>query len=235
VQGKDIVDEFANEPAIKDRVTLETQAGPGMVFDEATIANVTTDEVWVVVAEHATERLGPGCAVRIVTIGPNDQGYAAETSVRRVVSSKRRLIALGRPEAWVVTRRATGRVHLALPAYLRPDTDGTVASARTTNVSVGGFHCITDLSVSVGDQVAVSLMFTPTEPFDCRAQVVRLTEDATDPSHRRLVAALRFVDLTVADEARVAEALAALSTETDPTAIPVAWRSGESAAEQASK
>jgi hypothetical protein len=41
------------------------------------------------------------------------------------------------------------------------------------------------------------------------------------------MAAFRFVDLTAADEARVAEALAALGDETDATAVPVAWHSGE--------
>jgi hypothetical protein len=144
------------------------------------------------------------------------------------------MIALDRPENWTSSsRRANGRVQLAIPAYLRPDTDGTVASARTTNISVGGFHCITDLPVSVGDQMAVSLMFTPTDPFECRAQVVRLSEDTDDPLHLRLVAALRFMDLTVADEARVAEALTALSTETDATAIPVAWHRGDAAGGQA--
>jgi hypothetical protein len=76
-------------------------------------------------------------------------------------------------------------------------------------------------------------MFTPTDPFECRAQVVRLSEDTDDPLHLRLVAALRFMDLTVADEARVAEALTALSTDTDATAIPAAWHRGEAAGGQA--
>jgi hypothetical protein len=138
------------------------------------------------------------------------------------------MIALNRPDVWVShSRRLHSRVRLAIPAYLREEADGTVASARTTNLSVGGFHCITSLPISVGRQLSVSLMLTPTTALDCQAQVVRLDEDPDDPDHRRLVAAFRFVDLTPADEARVAEALIALSEETDATAVPVAWRNGE--------
>jgi PilZ domain len=230
------LDDFPNEPAIKDRVILETGAGPRKVLDEASIANLTHDEVWVVVDTGAVERLCPGCNVRIVAIHANDQRLVADTWVLRLVGPRGRMVALGRPQIWASSsRRANGRVRLAIPAYLRPNVGGTVASAQTTNVSVGGFHCLTYLPLSVGDQVAVSLMFTPTDPFDCLAQVVRLAEQPEDESGHRLLAAFRFVDLTAADEARVAEALAALSTDTDPTAVPMAWHSGESAAGQASK
>ena len=78
-------------------------------------------------------------------------------------------------------------------------------------------------------------MFTPTSTFDCRAQVVRLEDDPDDPSRRQLLVAFRFVDLTVAQEALVAEALVALSNETDASAVPVAWRSTEAAASGASQ
>ena len=75
--------------------------------------------------------------------------------------------------------------------------------------------------------MAVSLMLMPTSTFECRAQVIRLTDDVDDPSRRRLVVAFRFVNLTPDDEARVAEALAALSEETDPNAVAAAWHTGK--------
>jgi PilZ domain len=226
--GARAVDEFSDEPQIRDRVTLETRVGPRTLVNKATIANVAIEEVWVAVGRPAAEHLVVGAAVRIILNRSEDRSLAADSSVRRLVGGSGRVVALSRPEAWVsYSRRANGRVALAIPAYLRPDTDGTVASARTTNISVGGFHCITDLPISVGHQLAVSLMLTPTSALECRAQVVRLSDDPDDPSRRRLVAAFRFVDLTAADEARVAEALAALGDETDATAVPVAWHSGE--------
>jgi len=219
------LDEFPNDPAIKDRVTLETHVGRHTVVNLATIANLTANEIWVAVALGAAMQLDPGADVRVVLSGPSDTGFAADTVVERIVGGAGRLIALRRPQAWTSqSKRANSRAYLAIPAYLRPDGDGTVASARTTNVSVGGFHCLTELPLRVGDQVSVSLMFSPTEAFECEAQVVRLTEDLDDPSRRRLVAAFRFIDLAPDDEARVAEALVALATETDQTAVPVAWR-----------
>ena len=219
------MDEFPNDPAIRDRVTLETHAGRHTVVNRATIANLTANEIWVAVALGAAMQLDPGADVRVVLGEPSDTSLAADTVVERIVGGAGLLIALRRPQAWTSqSRRANSRANLAIPAYLRPDGDGTVASARTTNVSVGGFHCLTELPLCVGDQVAASLMFSPTEAFECKAQVVRLTEDLDDPSHRRLVAAFRFIDLAPDDEARVAEALVALATETDQTAVPLAWR-----------
>jgi hypothetical protein len=222
------VDEFSTEPAIRDRVTLETQAGPRTHVHKATIANLTTDEVWVAVGKGTKEHLTVGAWVRIIVARPPQVSLTAETSVKRIVGGSGLIAALWRPEMWIShSRRSNSRLGLAIPAYLHPDFEGTVVPARTTNLSVGGFHCLTDLPVSVGNNMDVSLMFTPTEAFDCRAQVVRLSDDPDDPSHRQIQVAFRFIDLTVADEARVAEALAALEGETDATAIPSAWRSGD--------
>jgi hypothetical protein len=219
------LDEFPNDPAIRDRVILETHVGQFTLTNWATIANMTANEIWVAVAVGAAIQLDPGADVRVVLGGPSDTILAADTVVARIVGGGGRLIALRRPQAWTSqSRRGNSRANLAIPAYLRPDRDGAVASARTTNVSVGGFHCLTELPLCVGDQVAVSLMFSPTEAFECQAQVVRLTVDVDDPSRRRLVAAFRFIDLAPDDEARVAEALVALATETDQTAVPAAWR-----------
>lgn len=222
------MDEFSNEPAIKDRVTLEISAGPRTLVHRATIANLTTDEVWVAVGKAAAERLVVESAVRLIVVRPEDRSVAADTSVRRLVGGSGRMAALWRPETWVShSRRANARVRLAIPAYLHPDGEGTVVPARTTNIGVGGFHCVTNMAISVGHEVAVSLMFTPTSTFECRAQVVRLSDDPDDPSHRQLLVAFRFVNLTVADEARVAEAVVALDDEIDPSAVPAAWHSDE--------
>ncbi len=222
------MDEFLDELEIKDRVLLETQAGPRTVAHRGTIANLTAEEIWVAVGRAAEEWIAPGSPVRLIVVRSHDRSLSAETSVRRMVGGSGRMAALGRPEAWANhSRRANDRVRLAIPAYLLPDADGTVVPARTTNISVGGFHCLTALPMAVGRQLAVSLMLSPTTPFECRAQVVRLSDDPDDPLRRQLVVAFRFLDLTADDEARVAEALAALSDETDATAVPAAWHSGD--------
>lgn len=218
------MDESSNEPEVKDTVTLETCDGPRTVVDQATIANVTAEEIWVVVGKAAGERLVAGTEARIVLVRSQDTAVAADTSVRRQVGNSGRLVALRRPDGWLShSRRSNGRARLAIPAYLHPDAEGSVVPARTTNLSVGGFHCVTALPISVGRQLDVSLMLTPTSSFDCRAQVVRLNDDPDDPSRHQLQVAFRFVDLSAAEEALVAEALAALDDETDATAGPAAW------------
>lgn len=222
------MNEFSNEPAIQDRVTLETHDGPRNLIHKGTIANLTAEEVWVAVGKPAAEYLAEGTSVRVILIRPDAGSLVAETSVKRMVGNSGRMAALWRPELWLShSRRANGRATLALPAYLRPEGDEAVASARTTNISVGGFHCLTNLPIAVGDQLAVSLMLTPTSPLDCKAQVVRISEDTDDATDRQMLAAFRFIDLSLADEARVAEALAALTDEIDRSAQPAAWRSDE--------
>ena len=98
------MDELPNEPAIRDRVTLEIGDGPRTVVDRATIANVTTEEIWVVVGKAAGDRLEAGSAVRIVVVRPQDGSLAAETSVRRQIGNSGRLVALRRPDDWRLTR-----------------------------------------------------------------------------------------------------------------------------------
>ena len=219
--------EFSNDPEIRERVTLETAVGASIVVHKATIANITPDEVWVAVGGNAAAFLVTGAAVRVILERPIAGGLAAETAVARVVGGAGRMIALRRPTAWVSgSRRGNGRVGLAIPAYLHT-AGNSVVPARTTNLSVGGFHCVTDLPISVGHQMRVSLMFTPTSSFDCLAQVVRLSDDPDDSWHHQLVVAFRFVNLSADDEARVAEALAALAGETDAGAVPAAWQGGK--------
>lgn len=220
--------EFSNEPEIKDRVTLETTTGPQTHVFRGSIANLTSDEVWVALGRSAGDQLGIGAPIRIILVRPDEQSLAGETTVRRLIGAAGRIAGLWRPQSWEFhSRRSNSRVALAIPAYLHPDYEGTVVPARTTNISVGGFHCVTDLPVAVGNQMEVSLMLTPTDPFQCRAQVVRLTEDADDPTGRHVVVAFRFVDLDAAGEGRIAEALIALNDETDPSAVPAAWHRPE--------
>jgi hypothetical protein len=219
--------DFSNEPEIKDRVTLETQIGPQVHVNKGTIANLTSDEVWIALG-RPLEYLTSGTPVRLILHRPDEQSLAADTTVRRLIGGAGRIAGLWRPEKWAShSRRANSRAVLAIPAYIRPDFEGTAVPARTTNISVGGFHCITSLPISVGTQMDVTLLLTPTDPFECRAQVVRLSDDPEDPNGRRLQVAFRFVDLDSTGEARIAEALAALSDETDPTAVPVAWRKSD--------
>lgn len=83
-------DEFSNEPAIRDRVTLETQDGPRTLVHTAMIANLTTEEVWVVVGVDVGQDLvsgsplgsgGPASPLR--TARPLPGLFSSEPQLRR--------------------------------------------------------------------------------------------------------------------------------------------------------
>jgi hypothetical protein len=218
---------YSDEPAILDRVTLEILSDGDWLAHTATIANLTHDEVWLGIQEPLGDLVEPERAVRIVVNEAGRGTLTAETTIVRHVGSGGLVIVLARPEAWNFTsRRANSRARLAIPAYLRPLDIAAPVAARTTNIGVGGFHCISDIPIAVGHRLPVTLFLTPLHPFDCQAQVVRLEDDPDDPSGRHFVAAFRFLDLSEDDEAIIAEALVALAGENDSEVVPRAWRGG---------
>ena len=215
----------SNEPSILDKVALETRVGAEWVSHAATIANMTATEVWLGVRDAMRGLVAPGDTARIVLDLPDGGALVSDTAVLRLLGSSARVVALVRPESWTFpSRRGNGRVNLAIPAYLTSP-DSAVASARTTNIGIGGFHCVANLAVAVGLRLSVSLALTPVDSFECTAQVVRLEDLPDDPTGRRCLVAFRFVDLTEEQEATIAAALLALADETDAAAAPKAWRS----------
>jgi hypothetical protein len=96
---------------------------------------------------------------------------------------------------------------------------------RTTNLSLGGFICLTSAPLEFGWMMHVRVQLTPHEALDCQAQIVRVSEpDEDDPAHGSLVA-FRFVDLTEAKEGQLGRALTDLGEDVDPTGVPEAYRS----------
>jgi hypothetical protein len=194
------------------------------------IADLTRDEVWIGIEESLGGLLDPGCSVHLVLRPSDGVPRTAETTVLRHVGSDGLVVVLMRPTSWgSQSRRAHSRAWLAIPAYLRPDKDAPPVLARTTSVGVGGFSCLADAPISVGRQLSVSLRLTPVQSFDCQAEVVRLDNNANDPTGRQVVLALRFLELAEDDQARLASALAALADDVDAGFVPRAWRSAEAA------
>jgi hypothetical protein len=114
---------------------------------------------------------------------------------------------------------------------LHPKEDGPAVAARTTNLGVGGVHCLTDVPLAVGQELPVSLRLTPDRSFDCRAEVVRTEANVDDPTGREVVLGLRFVDLAETEQATLALALAALAADVDENSVPREWRDVVAAAE----
>jgi hypothetical protein len=225
-EGGSVID-HSGEPAILDRIVLETPSAGEWLPHVATIANLTPEEVWVGLDEPLGPVVDPGQSVHIVLGRSGAYGVPAETTVVRHVGTDGRVVVLARPESWAFgTRRANARARLAIPAYLKPGADTQVVPARTTNLGLGGFHCVSDIPVAVGHRMPVVLQLTPVDKLECNAQVVRLDDDPTDPAGRRVVVALRFLDLTEDNEATIAAALLALAGEAEADGTPKAWHAG---------
>ena len=220
--------EFAGEPTVPNRVTLETLSGEEWQPHAANIANLTRHEVWVGVETNLGELLHPERRVRLVLRRPDGGTQTAETIVLWHIGLDGRVVVLMRPTIWnPPSRRAHSRARLAIPIVLKPDGDASEVTARTTNISVGGIYCLADVGVPEGQALGISVRLTPADSFDCRAEVVRLEPDALDPTGRQMVIALKFLDLTENDQARLATGLAALADDVDENYVPLAWRAAE--------
>jgi c-di-GMP-binding flagellar brake protein YcgR len=104
--------------------------------------------------------------------------------------------------------------------------ESPVVPVRTTNISLGGFVCLTSAALEVGTVLQAKLQLTPHEALDTKAQVVRVDDPPDAPPGHWARVALRFVDLNEARERQIADALAVLGADVDPTGVPKAYRSG---------
>ncbi len=101
-----------------------------------------------------------------------------------------------------------------------------VVPVRTTNISQGGFLCLTNAALELGAVLHVRVQFYPHESLDCRAQVTRVQDlpDQDPPTSAALVA-FRFVDLGDVREHQLERALAELGEDVDGAGVPQAYRS----------
>jgi len=223
--------QYSAEPSITTRVSLETKSGDGWQPHPALIANLTRHEVWIQIEESLGEAVYPERPVRLVLSQP-DGVKTAETSVLWHIGLDGKLVALLRPNIWdPPSRRAHSRARLSIPVSLSPSGDMPPLSARTTNVGVGGFYCVSDGPVPDGSQLPVSLWLTPSESFDCQAEVVRSEANPDDPTGRQAVIAFRFLDLSMDAQAHLASSLVALTDDVDESYVPLPWRGTAAAAQ----
>jgi hypothetical protein len=221
--------EYAEEPTIPNRVSLETRSGEEWQAHPAVIANLTHHEVWIGIEEPLGESILPERPVRLVLRRTDGGTQTAESMVLWHIGEEGTLVALMRPTIWdPPSRRAHSRTRLALPVYLSAGEDARPVPAMTTNVGVGGIYCLSDASVPVGSTLPVSLRLTPAESFDCQAEVVRVDENTDDPTGKQKVIALKFLELSKDDQGRLATAFAALADDVDDDCVPRVWRGAKS-------
>jgi hypothetical protein len=226
------------EPTIPSQVSLETPAGGTWLSHAATIVDLSRHEVWIGIEEPLTEPMDPDGRVRLVLRHENGPTQTAETVVLRRIGGDGQVLALMRPTLWdPPTKRAHSRARLAIPVTLHPAVDAPPLPARTTNIGAGGVYCLTHARLAVGRRLPISIKLTPVKSFECGAEVVRVDEDTDDATGRRVVIALRLLELTEVDQATLAADLAALADDVDADYVPLAWRGvtfDEPAAEAAS-
>lgn len=224
--------ERVDEPAIPNRISIETLSGEDWLPHKAAIVDLTRHEVWIGIDEPLGEALSPERRVRLVLPRTDGGTQTAETIVLWHIGTEGTVVALLRPTIWdPPSRRAHSRTRLTIPVYLRPDDDAGPVPAWTTNIGVGGVYCLTDVRVPVGHKLPVSLRLTPENSFDCDAEVVRVDEDTDDPTGRQVVIALRLLELTEDRQASLASGVAALADDVDEDFVPLAWRAAQSSAE----
>jgi hypothetical protein len=222
------VAEFDEELAIPARVVLETGSGTDWLAHAAQITNLTRHEVWIRLEESLGDVLRPERKVRLVLRRADGESQTAETMVLWHIGSEDMMVALLRPAIWnPPSRRAHSRARLAIPVHLRPEADAAPILAQTTDIGVGGLHCLSESPFEIGQVVQVSVLLTPGDSFECRAEVVRIGADREDPSGRRTVVALRFLELTGDAQAALAASLSTLAEDVDSEAVPLAWRGGD--------
>jgi len=205
-----VTEDGAVVPAIRDRARLEAQVRGDSISLDATVANVTPEEIWVGVDALYSAHLPRLSAVRVVLVRFDQDTAWAQTEFRRMVGTGGRVAALRRPAEWFSDqRRVHSRVDLRLPSYIQSTGAMPTGSAWTTNLSVSGLHCITNMPLEMGMRYGISLALTPLTRLNCEAQVVRIAEDPEDPEGNLLVA-FKFLDLTEAEEEQLAAAMVAL-------------------------
>lgn len=213
--------EFDAELTIPTRVVLETLSGKDWLSHAALITNLTRHEVWIRLEESLGAVLLPERKVRLLLRLADGETQTAETMVLWHIGSEDVMVALLRPAIWnPPSRRAHSRARLAIPVHLRPEAGASPILAQTTDIGVGGLHCLSESPFEIGQMVQATVLLTPGDSFECRAEVVRIEGDRDDPSGKRTVMALRFLELTGDAQAALAASLSALAEDIDSAAVP---------------
>jgi hypothetical protein len=219
------VSDYEREPTIATQVSLQTLAEDTRESYPAVIADLTRDELWLAVDRPVTSALAPGSAVRIVLQHPNKPDQTADTIVLWRIGSGGNVVGLRRPRLWdPPSRREHARARLSVPIYLKVDETAEPLPAMTSNIGVGGVFCTANLRVRIAQRLDVAVQLTPSQAFECQAEVARIDKDPDDPAGGQSLIGLHFLGLDQAMQASLAQTLAVLAEGVDDDYVPRAWR-----------
>jgi hypothetical protein len=217
------VSHFEREPTIATQISLQTLAGDEWQSHPAMIADITREELWLAIDHAVDGTLEPGRAVRVALHHSGGPVQTADTIVLWRIAGNGTMVGLRRPRLWdPPSRREHARARLSVPVYLKVDEHADPIPAISSNIGVGGVFCTAAIPVRIAQRLDVAIQLTPSEAFECQAEVARIDKDPEDPTGNLI--GLHFLGLDQQTQARLAGTLTELAEGVDDEYVPKAWR-----------
>ena len=207
----------ADELAIQDRVLVEAEIFGRTVPFRTVIVKVCADELWLGLAspDKRLESLCPNQVLKLTVARSGGALLGQSGFLRPLGGSKSRVFAVVRPGALEkVQRRAHIRYQLDLPIHFRhidPATReprGKAAGGMTANVSPAGILFQSEIPLTVGEELAVTLPLVGGDRVDLLGVVTRVREaqeGAVGPNGGagETEVAVKFTRVTAVDQDRI--------------------------------
>jgi c-di-GMP-binding flagellar brake protein YcgR len=212
------IDIADNDLEIQDRVLMEAEIAGRPTSFRAVIVRVCESELWLGMAspDRRLETMRPNQPVRL-TVARNGAALLGRSDfLRPLGGSKSRVFAVDRP---AVLERAQRRGHVRYPIdlpiqfrHIDPATwepRGKVATTVTKNLSPGGLLFVSDIQVSVGDDLDLILPLSSWDRVSMSGVVKRIARrsaesDSEAPGQPELTeAAVKFTRITTLDQDRI--------------------------------
>ncbi len=224
--------------SIHDEVVVETEILGEPLVIPGFVTNVVGTELWLAsrLPEPRLAALMAGQPIHLAF----DRGslicesfFLRRLGGTRLGTEKSRVFAVTRPNGVeTVQRRAHVRIDLERTVRIRSmasiDID-KIGTGRTTNIGAGGVQFITDMPLTLGEQLRVALVLTARDIVIASGTIVRIedgdrpTDDPTGaarkaPSHSKV--AVRFDKISEADQERIAYHILQAHRQRRATALP---------------
>lgn len=206
-----------NDLAIQDRALVEVEIAGRPISFRSVIVRICEEELWLGLAspDWRLESMRPDQPVRLTIARDGAALLARSFFLRPLGGGRSRVFAVERPVALErVQRRGYVRYPIDLPVHFRHvdhatwEPRGKVATTVTKNLSPGGVLFSSDVPVSVGDDLDLTLPLSGWDRLSMSGVVRRVTAGAASPSWRPgqpepTEAAVKFTRITTLDQDRI--------------------------------
>ena len=199
---------------LQDHILVETEWGGRSVSFRAVVVKTSPDEIWLglTTPDHRLGTLDPGQNVRLTVARPGYALLGQSAFIRHLGESRSRIFAVVQtPRLERAQRRAHARIDVELNLRLRrldPVTGeqrGKGASGVTLNASPGGLLFETDMEVTIGDDLDVTISLSGDDRISAAARVIRSRgrEDRGPVTPGLSLVAVKFTRITAVDQQRI--------------------------------